>query len=86
MKTPHNRALPLPLLLSFSFTTEILISRLLSIMATFRRGTPAACRLLDSMIDEVAEDKAHLLTSLMEIVRVLIEKYEDEHVPSLAVE
>ena len=42
--------------------------------------------LLDSMIDEVGEDESHPLASLMEVVGVLIEKYEDEHVPELAVE
>jgi HTH-type transcriptional regulator / antitoxin HigA len=42
--------------------------------------------LLDSMIDEVGEDESHPLASLMEIVGVLIEKYEDEHVPELVVE
>lgn len=40
--------------------------------------------LLDSLIDEVGENEAHPLASLMEIVGVLIEKYEDEHVPELA--
>lgn len=38
------------------------------------------------MIGEVGEDESHPLASLMEIVGVLIEKYEDEHVPNLAVE
>ena len=42
--------------------------------------------LLDSMIDEVGEDESHPLASLMEIVGVLIEKYEDEHVPELVIE
>jgi HTH-type transcriptional regulator/antitoxin HigA len=42
--------------------------------------------LLDGLIDEIGEDESHLLASLMEIVGVLIEKYEDEHVPELAVE
>lgn len=40
--------------------------------------------LLDSMIDEVGEDESHPLASLMEIVDVLIEKYDEEHVPELA--
>ena len=40
--------------------------------------------LLDSMIDEVGENESHPLASLMEIVGVLIEKYEDEHVPEMA--
>lgn len=38
------------------------------------------------MIGEVGEDESHPLASLMEIVGVLIEKYEDEHVPNLVVE
>jgi HTH-type transcriptional regulator/antitoxin HigA len=42
--------------------------------------------LLDGLIDEVGEDESHPLASLMEIVGVLIEKYEDEHVPELSVE
>jgi HTH-type transcriptional regulator/antitoxin HigA len=42
--------------------------------------------LLDDLIDEIGEDELHPLASLMEIVGVLIEKYEDEHVPELAVE
>jgi HTH-type transcriptional regulator/antitoxin HigA len=42
--------------------------------------------LLDGLIDEVGEDESHPLASLIEIVGVLIEKYEDEHVPELAVE
>jgi HTH-type transcriptional regulator / antitoxin HigA len=41
---------------------------------------------LDHSIDEVGEDEAHPLASLMELVGVLIERYEDEHVPELASE
>ena len=41
--------------------------------------------LLDGLIDEVGEDESHPLASLMEIVGVLIEKYEDERVPELSV-
>lgn len=40
--------------------------------------------LLDSFIDEVGQDESHPLASLMEVVGVLIEKYEDEHVPQLS--
>jgi HTH-type transcriptional regulator/antitoxin HigA len=42
--------------------------------------------LLDGLVDEVGEDESHPLASLMEVVGVLIEKYEDEHVPELAAE
>ena len=41
--------------------------------------------ILDGLIDEVGENESHPLASLMEIVGVLIEKYEDEHVPDLSV-
>jgi HTH-type transcriptional regulator/antitoxin HigA len=41
--------------------------------------------ILDGLIDEIGEDKSHPLASLIEIVGVLIEKYEDEHVPELSV-
>jgi len=39
--------------------------------------------LLDSLVDEVGEDERHPLASLMEVVGVLIEKYEDDSVPEL---
>jgi HTH-type transcriptional regulator/antitoxin HigA len=42
--------------------------------------------LLDSLIDEVGENESHPLASLMEIIGVLIEKYEDEHVSELVVD
>ena len=38
---------------------------------------------LDGLIDEVGEDESHPLASLMEIVGVLIQNYEDQHVPEL---
>ena len=42
--------------------------------------------LLDSLIDQVGEDESHPLASLMEVVSILIERYEDERVPELAVD
>ena len=41
-------------------------------------------KLLDRLIDEVREDEDHPLASMMEIIGVLIEKYEDDHVAELA--
>ena len=38
---------------------------------------------LDDLIDEVGENENHPLASLMEVIGVLIEKYEDELVPEL---
>ena len=42
-----------------------------------------AARLLDNLIDTIGEDENHPLASLMEILGLLIEKYEDEHVPEI---
>jgi HTH-type transcriptional regulator/antitoxin HigA len=39
--------------------------------------------LLDSLIDVVGENEQHPLASLMELVGVLIEQYEDAHVPEI---
>jgi HTH-type transcriptional regulator / antitoxin HigA len=39
--------------------------------------------LLDQLTDEVGEDENHPLASLMDVVGVLVEKYEDEHVAKL---
>lgn len=41
---------------------------------------------LDQLIDIVGEDENHPLASLMDVLGVLVEKYEDEHVPELAEE
>ena len=38
---------------------------------------------LDELIDEVGEDEAHPLASLMDVLGVLIERYEAEFVPEL---
>jgi HTH-type transcriptional regulator/antitoxin HigA len=39
----------------------------------------------DHLIDEVGEDENHPLASLMEVLSVLSERYEGEHVPELTV-
>jgi len=57
-----------------------IITRELHTDAEYRR----LVAVLDGLIDEVGEDETHLLASLMEVIGVLIEKYEDDHVPELA--
>ncbi len=42
-----------------------------------------AVDLLDRLIDQVGEDENHPLASLMEVLGVLIEKYEDNHIPEI---
>ena len=39
---------------------------------------------LDSMIDEIGEDEAHPLASLMEVVGVMIKRYEEDRVPEFS--
>ena len=40
-------------------------------------------KLLERLIDEVGENEDHPLASMMEVLGVFIEKYEDEHVAEL---
>jgi HTH-type transcriptional regulator / antitoxin HigA len=40
--------------------------------------------ILDCLIDQVGEDETHPLASLMEVIGVLIENYETEHIPELS--
>ncbi len=40
--------------------------------------------LLDQLVDEVGEDESLSLASLMEVIGLLIEKYEDDHVPEIS--
>lgn len=39
--------------------------------------------ILDRVIDDVGENESHPLASLAEILGVLVERYEDEHVPEI---
>jgi HTH-type transcriptional regulator/antitoxin HigA len=39
--------------------------------------------LLDRLIDQVGEDETHPLASMMDVICVLIESYEDHSVPEL---
>ena len=41
-------------------------------------------QMLDTLIDAVGNDETHPLASLMEVIGVVIEKYEEDHVPELA--
>jgi HTH-type transcriptional regulator / antitoxin HigA len=38
---------------------------------------------LVKLIDQVGEDESHPLASMMDVIGVLIENYETEHVPEL---
>jgi len=39
--------------------------------------------LLDSLIDQIGEDESHPLASMMDVIGVLIESYETQHIPEL---
>ena len=43
----------------------------------------ALVELLDRLIDQIGEDESHPLTSMVDVIGVLIENYETEHVPEL---
>jgi HTH-type transcriptional regulator / antitoxin HigA len=40
-------------------------------------------QILDALIDVVGEDEAHPLASLMDVLGVLIQEYENQHVPEI---
>ena len=40
-------------------------------------------QMLDTLIDVVGEEEEHPLASLMKVISVLVEKYEDEQIPEL---
>lgn len=40
--------------------------------------------ILDQLIDIVGEDESHPLASLMEVIGLLIENYEDHYIPELS--
>ncbi len=40
--------------------------------------------LLDRLIDQVGEDETHPLASMMDVIGVLIESYEDSYVPEVS--
>jgi HTH-type transcriptional regulator / antitoxin HigA len=40
--------------------------------------------LLDNLIDQVGEDETHPLASLLEVLGILIEKYENDHLPEVS--
>ncbi|MDO9048580.1 MAG: hypothetical protein Q7U66_12705 [Methylobacter sp.] len=48
-----------------------------------RHDYEQAVELLDSLINVVGENENHPLASLMELVGVLIEQYEDAHIPEV---
>ena len=58
------------------------VSKILYLPHT-EREYQEAVRLLDNLIDTIGEDENHPLASLMEVLGVLIEKYEDEYVPEI---
>jgi len=41
-------------------------------------------QMLDALIDVVGEDEMNPLASLIEVIGVLVEKYEEEHIPELS--
>ncbi len=40
-------------------------------------------KILDDLIDVVGENENHLLATVMEFISILVENYEDKHVPDL---
>jgi HTH-type transcriptional regulator/antitoxin HigA len=58
------------------------LSKFVHVLHT-KRDYERAVELLDSLIDTVGENEKHPLASLMELVGVLIEQYEDAYIPGI---
>lgn len=58
------------------------VSQMLSVPRTEQQYHETV-EFLDRLTDEVGEDETHPLASLMEILGVLIQQYEDEHIPEI---
>jgi HTH-type transcriptional regulator/antitoxin HigA len=56
------------------------MKRLLQLVPQNDREYCQLVKLLDCLVDEVGENENHPLASMMEVVGVLIEKYEDDNV------
>jgi HTH-type transcriptional regulator / antitoxin HigA len=55
-----------------------------AVAATLRvPHTEADYKELTSLLDSLGEDENHPLASLMEVISVLVERYEDERVPEM---
>jgi HTH-type transcriptional regulator/antitoxin HigA len=46
-------------------------------------GVRMLVAVLDDLIDVMGENEDHPLASLMEVIGVLVEKYEDKYIPEL---
>jgi HTH-type transcriptional regulator/antitoxin HigA len=62
--------------------TWTMVSKFLQVLHT-EQDYEYAVALLDRLIDIVGEDETHPLASLMELVGLLVEKYEDIYVPEI---
>jgi HTH-type transcriptional regulator/antitoxin HigA len=62
--------------------TWTMVSKFLHVLHT-EQDYEYAVALLDRLIDIVGEDETHPLASLMELVGLLVEKYEDSYVPEI---
>lgn len=58
------------------------LSKFVHVLHSERDYTQAVA-LLDSLIDTVGENEKHPLASLMELVGVLIEQYEEAFIPEI---
>jgi HTH-type transcriptional regulator/antitoxin HigA len=66
----------------FKYTLPIMFQKKLHVPRT-KQEYQETVDLLDNLIDEVGENEERPMASLMEILGVLIEKYEDDHIPEL---
>lgn len=81
---PSPMSVPLPLVSSVENLIEAVGESETHLFASLtHRDYQELVRILDNLIDVVGEDENHILATVMDFISVLIENYEDQHVPEL---
>lgn len=81
---PNTVPVPLPITTAVKNLIEAVGENEIHLFASLtERDYQELVKILDDLIDVVGENENHLLATIMDFVGILIENYEDEHVPEL---
>ena len=84
MVNPNTVSVSLPIVTAVENLIEAVGESQTHLFASLtERDYQELVRILDNLIDVVGENENHILATLMDFIGVLIENYEDQHVPEL---
>ena len=82
--TPNTVSVSLPIITAVKNLIEAVGESETHLFASLTDGDyQELVKILDDLIDVVGEDENHLLAAVMDFISILIENYENEHVPEL---